>query len=326
MSSSTSEPLRCGNCNASPANNPKITLMACSRCQDKHYCNKDCQAAAWSFHKANCKRLNYKLKFHLCPSHIKDPAVYRILSVPATTTFHALHLALQIAFGWANTHAYGFAVKTREFKKGGGDLVDYIKEVIKRDANGGETSEDDSREYMVRISPIRAGYKIDKMHEGRRKHPRTVEKHAQQMKLWQVFDNKEYKGKYDTLLHCYCGGMREFGAAKADVYPDKEIMYVYGFVDNWEHMITVEGRTKATDLIVCIDGSGHDVAEDVESDRGWEELKEAYHAVTPNRHQLERRRWYETMASNGDPLGLGNGQENEWRKATINQKLAAAGL
>lgn len=32
------------------------------------------------------------------------------------------------------------------------------------------------------------------MHEGARRHPRTLEKPASKFKLWQMFDNEEWKG------------------------------------------------------------------------------------------------------------------------------------
>lgn len=208
MSSSTSERLRCGNCNASPADNPNISLMACARCKDKHYCNKDCQAAAWPFHKANCKRPNYIFKVHLCPNHIKDPAVVRVLSVPATASFHALHTALQIAFGWTNTHSYDFSVKDPSFNAGG--IAEHMQRMARYDANMSKFTEADAREFMIRISlqePLTRDYNRDRTWEGQRKHPRTPEKQSQQMKMWQLFDDKEYNGESDVIpvhsCHCY---------------------------------------------------------------------------------------------------------------------------
>ena len=51
---------------------------------------------------------NYILKIDL--EEVTDPVVSRTLSVPPTTTFHKLHYAIQIAFGWDNAHLYHFQV------------------------------------------------------------------------------------------------------------------------------------------------------------------------------------------------------------------------
>ena len=39
----------------------------------------------------------------------------RTLSCPAEVPFYALHAALQIAFGWAGTHSFDFAVKDPDY-------------------------------------------------------------------------------------------------------------------------------------------------------------------------------------------------------------------
>ncbi|CAM6096832.1 unnamed protein product [Calypogeia fissa] len=51
---------------------------------------------------------NYLVKITL--TNIKHPVVTRTLSVPKDTTFHKLHLAIQVAFGWCNCHLYNFTV------------------------------------------------------------------------------------------------------------------------------------------------------------------------------------------------------------------------
>src|SRR5271167_2454190 len=51
---------------------------------------------------------NYILKIDL--QEVTNPAVSRTLSVPPTATFHKLHYAIQIAFGWHNAHLYHFQV------------------------------------------------------------------------------------------------------------------------------------------------------------------------------------------------------------------------
>jgi MYND finger/Plasmid pRiA4b ORF-3-like protein len=81
----------------------------CGRCKAVRYCSRDCQAADWSHHRSSCKPKNYLLKVHLCPDVIKDPAVTRVLSCPATARLAHLHQALQVAFQWAGTHLFEFA-------------------------------------------------------------------------------------------------------------------------------------------------------------------------------------------------------------------------
>lgn len=64
------------------------------------------------------------------------------------------------------------------------------------------------REYMLRVTepvgPSQApfgGGAIDRMHEGRRRHPRTVEKNSEKYKLWQLFDNTEYQGELSSHMN-----------------------------------------------------------------------------------------------------------------------------
>lgn len=59
----------------------------------------------------------------------------------------------------------------------------------------GNDDEGMSREYMLRlVDPVDglAGG-IDRMHEGRKRNPRTVEKKAEKWPLWKLFDNAEYQ-------------------------------------------------------------------------------------------------------------------------------------
>ncbi|HEX7615223.1 MAG TPA: plasmid pRiA4b ORF-3 family protein [Thermoanaerobaculia bacterium] len=39
-----------------------------------------------------------------------EPPVHRVIQIPASSTFHGLHRALQCAFGWKNYHLYEFLV------------------------------------------------------------------------------------------------------------------------------------------------------------------------------------------------------------------------
>jgi Plasmid pRiA4b ORF-3-like protein len=55
------------------------------------------------------KHKNYII--HIEIQNIQNPRVTRTLSVPPSCTFHNLHRAIQIAFGWASHHHYHFEVK-----------------------------------------------------------------------------------------------------------------------------------------------------------------------------------------------------------------------
>jgi hypothetical protein len=169
--------------NAECPNPPDETkeLLFCGRCRDAGYCSKACQEATWPTHKTTCRRYNYIIEFQLHPDDIQNPAVSRTLSCPADATFQTLHLALQGAFGWARAHCFDFVV-----------LVPRCEEPA--DMN----SDSDSRRYRLRVIDPRRGtaaYPLDQMHENLRKHPQTAEKMANTLRLWQVFENSEYRGR-----------------------------------------------------------------------------------------------------------------------------------
>lgn len=99
--------------------------------------------------------------------------------------------------------------------------------------------------------------------------------------------------------------------------------YEYDFGDSWIHEFTIVGRAPATKIFKCIEGSGHHVAEDCGGGAGYIALKAAYRTTRPNREQREKRHWYETHCTNGDPRGLGSGRERVFLDAGVNAKLAA---
>lgn len=194
MASSAEWSHKCANpqCPTAPDANP--TLLRCARCQVVRFCSVDCQKACWPDHKKECRRPNYIIEFHLAPEHIKDPSVKRTLSCPADSTFEELHMALQDAFGWASTHSYDFAVVDPSFDLSKFDIVQIMQNRMAMSQPGGTNMNPESaqREYVMRVKP--RGYHIDSMHEGQRRHPRTLEKPASKFKLWQMFDNEEWKG------------------------------------------------------------------------------------------------------------------------------------
>ncbi|KAM7206105.1 plasmid p 4b orf-3 family protein [Naviculisporaceae sp. PSN 640] len=298
-------PKKCGNpsCPSKSSDDSQSNLKTCARCMTVAYCSPKCQASAWPTHKSQCRPQNYILKFQLHPGDIVNPPVERTLSCPAHYSFYVLHLALQTAFGWATTHSFDFAVLDPDYKprasETGNPLLDLI-EMTERMSMPGNEGRDPlaPREYLLRVvdaAPDSPFSGIDRMHEGKRRHPETVEKDSSQYLLYKFFEDKKYQGK--------------------------QMVYTYDFGDNWEHYMTIVGRAPPTDDFICLDGKGHGVAEDVGAWMGWEELKEAYRAKKPTKEQKDRRRWFENQASNSDPKGL-SGDCVEWfDKDAINKAL-----
>lgn len=99
------------------------------------------------------------------------------------------------------------------------------------------------------------------------------------------------------------------------------MVYTYDMGDNWEHNMTMVGRAPPTDDFVCLSGTGHYVAEDAGSGRGWEEVKAAYRATSPTEEQREKRKWFETQASNCDARGLAGDRVNFFDREKINRDL-----
>ncbi|KAL8738321.1 MAG: hypothetical protein Q9181_000864 [Wetmoreana brouardii] len=110
--SARTEPLKPQNGNASkqvkpathkrapekPTKGKPVTAKATK--QSKQTPTKDCQAD------------NYLLLVSLDDTF--DPNISRILSIPPETTFDIVHEALQIAFGWTNSHMHSFRIETGE--------------------------------------------------------------------------------------------------------------------------------------------------------------------------------------------------------------------
>jgi hypothetical protein len=130
--------------------------------------------------------------------------------------------------------------------------------------------------------------------EGMRKHPSTVEKKADKYKLFQFFEDQQYRGR--------------------------QMVYTYDLGDGWRHHMIVEGRAFPTADFKCISGEGHYVAEDVGSTAGWKRLKEAYRTSTPDQAQKEKRAWFEKECSNGEKEGL-KGREHEFDKDLVDLVL-----
>lgn len=205
----SSAPKKCANpsCQSSDAPEP-TNLKTCARCLSVSYCSPKCQVSAWPVHKSQCRPRNYILKFQLHPGKIVNPPVERILSSPAHFSFYDLHLALQTAFGWATTHAFDFAVPDPAYEpptsETGNELLDLIK-MTRRISMPGSGGRDPltKREYLLRVvdgldmqTPFSG---VDKMHEGRSRHPDTVEKKSMDYLLYKFFEDKKYQGKWSCF-------------------------------------------------------------------------------------------------------------------------------
>ncbi|TVY42154.1 hypothetical protein LOCC1_G005789 [Lachnellula occidentalis] len=301
---------KCTVCNIIETDGRK--LLTCTRCKKTRYCSKNCQADNWGTHKSTCKAQNYILKISLCPTEITNPSVNRTLSCPSTATFEQLHRALQIAFGWAGTQTYDFKIldPNAQQPEPQPDMIAYVTRRLAalEAAQSSDSLMPDAgpRQNLLRIIEkgafrpgefdMGSGKKVDAMHNSERVHSQTPEIDSKKIKLGKVLENKEYEGA--------------------------ELQYEYDFGDCWQHTIQVVGRMEASKGFLCFDGEGHGVAEDAGSVPGWLELREAYRTANPTTEQMEKRTWFETMASNNDPRGLGNGSEWYWDgPAAVSAKL-----
>lgn len=210
-----------------------------------------------------------------------------------------LHMALQLAFGWATTHSFDFAVANPDYVESESrDLESFIARMAAQ-----TSSPSAPRPYDLRITDpceqtMFSG--LDRMHEGPRKHPHTPEKKADNFALHKLFDDPTHRGKTVT--------------------------YTYDFGDNWDHYLTVESRAAPTRDFQVLSGTGHGVAEDAGGDRGWEALKAAYRAARPTEDQRSKRTWFEGMASNADPRGLAGDRVEYFDMEETNRRMLTDNL
>lgn len=205
-----------------------------------------------------------------------------------------LHMALQLAFGWATTHSFDFAVVNPAYEEPDpNDMAAIFVRLTQQTVSASSPREYDFRITDPAEQTMFSG--IDRMHEGKRQHPHTAEKRADKYKLYQLLDDPKHRGKVLT--------------------------YTYDFGDNWDHYLTVEGRAPPTRDFQVLSGTGHAVAEDVGGVRGWEELKVAYAAARPTAEQAERKEWFEGRASNSDPRGMAGDRVNFFDKEEVNRRM-----
>lgn len=209
-----------------------------------------------------------------------------------------LHSALQIAFGWADTHSFDFAVGNPEFSlENSNDMASLMARIMSETISASSPREYDFRLTDPATYPMFSA--VDRMHERHRQHPNTVEKKSDKYKLHRLLDDPKHRAK--TLT------------------------YTYDFGDNWDHVLTVEGRAAPTRDFQVVSGTGHGVAEDVGGVQGWAALKEAYRAASPTAEQREKRQWFERTASNKDPSGLAGDRVDFFDMEDTNQLMLQYG-
>lgn len=245
-----------------------------------------CQSKDRANHEAYCQRPNYIIKIELLPDFIASPRITRTLSCSATSTFAELHGALQVVFGWANMHRYDFDFfGNRENKDHDSRKQDPDFKIGHSDYNDDEQepySEDEDWDY--------------------RYYAKT--KDSAKTLLFEVLEN--FKPTEKSIHYNYHKRGSGWNAAHGN---------------EWEHVLTLIGRTDATPYFVCLDGEGHGCAENVGGYSGWKELLQAYQAESPSSAQLERMTWYQTKAGNRDISGLHGERKWIWDKEGINATL-----
>lgn len=80
----------------------------------------------------------------------------------------------------------------------------FIERTMTTSQNGGKAIPDTSpREYLIRVVDPAGDHfaAIDQMHEGQRRHPRTVEEKSGDWRLWQLLEHKDYQGGLHIRAH-----------------------------------------------------------------------------------------------------------------------------
>jgi hypothetical protein len=116
---------------------------------------------------------SYILQVDLDPTLITNPSITRTLSIPCNSTFKTLHLALQIAFGWASIHNYHFTIEPTAWG------IDVTLRII---------DEGGTADLMNMMNPGES---------------RDPEKHADRTMLWEIFDEPEYQAPDQICVYEY---------------------------------------------------------------------------------------------------------------------------
>ncbi|CAF9927753.1 MAG: hypothetical protein HETSPECPRED_006672 [Heterodermia speciosa] len=222
-----------------------------------------------------------------------DPMISRTLSVSPNLTFEKLHRALQIAFGWANSHMHTFTVEiSSSIPRSWPKRVLYLQNT---------TYDDDDFDIGIVPKP-------------------------QSEAAWTLRDVYERQEWTHKAHDAEPGAEPEkLNMEDAEKGLRLGITYEYDMGDGWEHQIILMGRAdpglhrtlgvEGDVAVVCLSGEGHPCAEDCGSAPGWEDLKAAF---KKQKGDKGRKDWYKHVCLNGDPKGL---DPYKWSILEVNDEL-----
>ena len=216
---------------------------------------------------------------------VYDPEVSRKVSCPASATMYELHLALNVALGWSNSHGSQF-----EFLSGDaifrpmveGADAKHLLLCHSRAASGGEGTED--------AEGFTTFHDMENTRQGA----------AEKLKIGDMLTRRHWLGEADKPT----------------------FIYEYDFGSGWQHGVQVLGRAPKTTQFECIGGTGHPCAEDTIPPQS-EVIKEAYQKPKARRDQEEHEQldWCENSCLNGDKKGLGSNRKHKWDMKEVNRSL-----
>ena len=170
---------------------------------------------------------------HIEIPHTKSLNISRTLSVPVLTTFHTLHLAIQIAFGWTFEHAYQF------------DVIKSPSATVYKPA-----------------APRRSSYNSN-----------NVNISIRWKTQWNSdeFDQPPLPAELRAIIRPEEELIKDTKVTRLiDIFPSAVVMatsatrYLYDFGDNWELKVTCLGQAFTTSKTpICISGVGRGPGEDV---------------------------------------------------------------
>ncbi|KAI1661041.1 plasmid pRiA4b ORF-3-like protein-domain-containing protein [Daldinia decipiens] len=203
-------------------------------------------------------------------------------------------MALQVAFGLATTHCFGFEASHIPSP----EEIAVFREMWtnpRSEQQPGPSFPDQPLLRVVDPNMEDESFEFDFQPSWALQRPKPIEKKASSFMLCNFFDDPKYASY--------------------------KMVYNYDFGDGWEHEMTLLGHDDATHDFVCIDGAGHCAAEDVGGSTGWQDLKEAYLAARLDGDQRYQRQWFEEVCSNADPAGLAGDRVHAWDRLRINEQL-----
>lgn len=228
---------------------------------------------------------------HIVIQRTESPEVSRVLTIPAATTFHKLHLAIQIAFGWVNCHMYKFDISRDPPSKG---KFTYTRPFI--------SIQEEEPDYLG-FDPFTGKEEVKEEFRASKK-----------TKLSDVLENADLMDG-SSIEYEY-----DFGDGWAHAI---SVVGRTSTTNPKPVCISGEGLGPSEDCggeyssaVLKIGGITY-----LEGEYGWKTLKEAYNAPRPSEDQKERMQWYEKHSANGIEGGLANNKHWVWDRADVNNKL-----